>query len=403
MNTQYKFLIGLALIVALLCGLNGCMSQELKTALSDGDAQLVSQIVQTNPNDLSGASLKDYRLHGLELHDLTITNVDMFNLDLQGAKLTNVTFEDCTLTGVDFSNSEFHNVRFMNTTLEPIGTTRYDVKETTFKNSLLDKVGFGDGSKLLDVLLHSLAKGSSLAIVDCTIEVVVEGHSYVFYDSYLENLLIDRTDVEEGVALSLAIFGGENVVIKNSSLTNVDFYGVEAKNLLIKNNRDSLLRVGGEFENVKVVGNSDSLIVVDGAITTAYASDNGGKNSDVSFGGDIGEVLVKDGGGLSVCLSRGKIKSAVVSNCNNMVYLELKSVIIDELKLSTLDAEEINSAETLIKKLSIEDVVLKERSWVRDTTVVDVSVENLTISPDVRYDESYKETEGFWNDLLSKQ
>ncbi|KAF1077694.1 hypothetical protein MKHDV_00151 [Halodesulfovibrio sp. MK-HDV] len=351
MNMQYKIMIGTILVVMLLFGVNGCMSKELKNALNNEDAQVVSQLVQNDPDDISGASLKNYTLRGLELHDLTITNVDMYNLDLQGAKLTNVTFEDCTLTGVDFSSSEFHNVRFMDTTLEPIGTTRYDVKETTFKNSLLDKVGFGDGSKLLDVLLHSLAKGSSLAIVDCTIEVVVEGHSYVFYDSYLENLLIDRTNVEEGVALSLAIFGAENVIIKNSSLTNVDFYGVQAKNLLIQNNQDTLLRVGGEFENVKIVENNDSRIVLNGAITTVYASDNGGGNSGVSLRGDISKVLVKDGSGLGVSFARGVMKTVEVFNCDNMRYLELKSVVIDELKLITLDAEEINSTETVIKKI----------------------------------------------------
>ena len=380
------------------------MSKELKNALSNEDAQAVSQLVQNAPDDLSRASLKNYKLRELELHDLTITNVDMYNLDLQGAKLTNVTFEGCSLTGVDFSNSEFHNVRFMDTTLEPIGTTRYDVKETTFKNSLLDKVGFGDGSKLLDVLLHSLAKGSSLAIVDCTIGVVVKGHSYVFYDSYLDNLLIDRTNVEEGVALSLAIFGGENVVIKNSSLTDVDFYGVEAKNLIIEKNRDSLLRVGGEFDNVKVVSNSESGIVIEGVIDTIYATGNGGTNSGVIFGGDIDRVVVKNcGNGFGVNFSDGTIKVVSVSDCSEMNFFQCTSMVIDELKLSKLDAKEINSAETLIKKLSIEDVVLKERSWVRDTTVVDMSIENLTISPDVHYDESYKETEGFWNGLLSKQ
>lgn len=403
MNIQYKIVIGVVLIVMLLCGQNGCMSRELKTALGNENAQVVSQLVQNDPDDISGASLKDYSLRGLKLHDLTIANVDMYNLDLQGAKLTNVTFEDCTLTGVDFSNSAFHNVRFMDTTLEPIGSTRYDVKETTFKNSLLNKVGFGDGSKLFDVVMHSLAKGSNIAIVDSTLAVVVEGHSHIFLGSHLENLLIDRTHVDKEVALSRSIFGAENVIIKNSTLNDVDFYGVEAKNLLIKNNQDTLLRVGGEFENVKVVENSDSLIVVEGVITTAYASDNGGRNSDVSFGGDISEVLVKDGDGLGVCLSHGKIKSAIVSNCNNMSYLELQSVVVDDLRLSSLDADEISSAETLIKKLSIENVILKERSWVEKTTIDDLSVKNLTISPDVYYDELFEETEGFWNDLLSKQ
>ena len=403
MKVLYRSLIGLGVVLVFLCGLSGCMSKELKNALSNEDAQAVSQLVQNAPDDLSRASLKNYKLRELELHDLTITNVDMYNLDLQGAKLTNVTFEGCSLTGVDFSNSEFHNVRFMDTTLEPIGTTRYDVKETTFKNSLLDKVGFGDGSKLLDVLLHSLAKGSSIAIVDSTLAVVVEDHSFVFNDSYLDNLLIDRTDVTKGVAISLSILGGGNVIIRDSSLIDVDLYGLDAKNFIFENNRDSLLRVGGEIGNVKIAKNRNTWIAINGKIKEIVAIDNGGRDSGVGFRGEIDNVVVRDSDELSVDFARATIKNAKVLDCNNMIDLELRHVVVDDLELNSLDMKEINSAETLIKNLSIDDVVLKKRSWVRDTKVSNVSVNNFSILPAIKYDELYEETEGFWDGILSKQ
>ncbi|KAF1077695.1 pentapeptide repeat-containing protein [Halodesulfovibrio sp. MK-HDV] len=403
MKILYRSLVGVGCIVALLCGLNGCMSQELKTALNNEDAQAVSQLIQNDPDDISGASLKDYKLRGLKLHDLIMRNVNMYNLDLQGAKLTNVTFEDCTLTGVDFSNSEFHNVRFMDTTLEPIGTTRYDVKETTFKNSLLDKVGFGDGSKLLDVLMHSLLKGSSIAIVDSTVAVVVEDHSFVFNDSYLDNLLIDRTDVKKGVAISLSILGGGNVIIRDSSLIDVDLYGLDAKNFIFENNRNSLLRVGGEIGNVKIAKNRNTWIAINGKIKEISAIDNGGRDSGVGFRGEIDNVVVRDSDELSVDFARATIKKAKIFNCNNMNDLELRHVVVEDLELHSLDLKEINSAETLIKNLSIDDVVLKKRSWVRDTKVSNASINNFSILPTIKYDELYEETEGFWNGLLSKQ
>ncbi|KAF1077697.1 pentapeptide repeat-containing protein [Halodesulfovibrio sp. MK-HDV] len=405
MNLRYRFLIGLVVIFALV-GMDGCMSQELKTALSTEDAQVVSQLVQTNPNDISGASLKNYTLRGLELHDLTIKNVDMYNLDLQGAKLTNITFEDCTLTGVDFSNSEFHNVRFMDTTLEPIGSTPYDEKVTTFKSSLFDKVGFGEGSKLLDVEMHFLKKGSSIAIVECKIAAVVEGNSLVFYKSNLDNLLIDRTDVGKEVTLSFSILGAGNVVIKNSSLKDVDLYGLNANNLILENNRDSLLRVGGEIENVKIVKNSKAWISIDGNIAKIYASDNSSE-SDLSFGGEIDEVIVKDCDGLSIGFVRAKIASANVLNCNRISDIEWNSAVVEDMCLSSLDINEINFFETSIKKLSIKDVELKKRSWIKDSEIAEASVENLSILPTVKYEDtykdSYKETEVFWNGLLSQQ
>lgn len=169
MKRLYRSFLGAGFIVALLCGLNGCMSQELKTALSNEDAQAVSQLVQNDPDDFLGASLKDYTLRGLELRDLTIKNVDIYNLALQGARLTNVTLEDCTLTGVDFSNNRFSNVRFIDCTLSYMGNSGYNFKPTIFNNSLFDRVSFGQGSILEHVSCEGLILGSSLSIVGCTL------------------------------------------------------------------------------------------------------------------------------------------------------------------------------------------------------------------------------------------
>lgn len=404
MKKLFGALVGTSFVVALLCGLNGCMSQELKTALNNEDARVVSQLVQNNPNDLSGAFLKDYTLRGLELRDLTIANVDMYNLDLQGAKLTNVTLEDCTLTGVDFSNSRFSNVRFMDCTLSYMGNFGNNFIPTIFNNSLFDRVCFGQGSVLEHVSCEGLILGSSLSIVGCTLRAPMsEEDSTLLRDAKLSNFIVEKSKANS-VCLSYGVTVTGRTVFKNNSFTRVQFFGVDAQDVVISDNKDFNLVISGTIQNLTVDKNEDSEIAFDGTFANADVYNFSGNGNLFALGGKGNNVGLVDNLGLYVELGDLDVQRVAIQNGKNFESVSFGGLKCDEVALTDLDTDELTFLGTEVKRLHIANVLVKKLSNMTRNKIGKKTVQNVKLAPSVVYYKRWKdETKAFWDELLSNQ
>ena len=106
-NFLYTWKWPIAGVLALAIGIASWQHTNGFTRIWDDAATL-----SANPSRLSGATVRDASLIGLQLENVTISNAVFINVDFVKVSLDNVTFDSCTFINCKMNRVETRNVTF---------------------------------------------------------------------------------------------------------------------------------------------------------------------------------------------------------------------------------------------------------------------------------------------------